>query len=78
MFLKIDVEGCEEFIFESFDFFRKYKPIVYVSLHKWWFKDETKGMKTIKEVGKLYKNCYDFYLNKIDIDDNHGGFVFDG
>ena len=75
-FIKIDVEGCEEFIFEDFDFFASVKPVVYLSLHEFWFTDKAAGMEKIKTIGKLYKNSYDIHLNKINLDSLYDGVVF--
>ena len=76
LFIKMDVEGAEEFIFKSVDFFQEWKPTIYVSLHKTFFADEKLAMETIRKVGRLYKHCYDVYLNEVSVEDNYGGFVF--
>jgi len=75
-FIKVDVEGAEEVIFENTVFFEEQKPVLYISLHPFWFKDEAKGRETIRKVGRMYKKCYDAYLNEVNIEDNHGIYVF--
>ena len=75
-FIKVDVEGAEEVIFENLDFFQDNRPVLYISLHPFWFKDEAKGRETIRKVGRMYKKCYDAYLNEADINVNHGIYVF--
>jgi FkbM family methyltransferase len=55
LFIKVDVEGAEELVFRSMDFFKTYKPTVFVSLHLPWFQNEIEALKTIHAVGKLYK-----------------------
>jgi FkbM family methyltransferase len=70
IFIKMDVEGSEEFIFKSIEFFAKYKPIVYVSLHPTWFKNYETCMETIRKVGRLYKHCYDVNLQEVNIEGN--------
>lgn len=58
MFIKMDVEGAEVSICEDLDFFSRCKPDVYISLHRDWFLDRTKGMEAIRKVGRLYRYTY--------------------
>ena len=57
LFIKIDVEGAEELIFEDVAFFQERKPIVYVELHPFWWKDEQKAWKAFEAVKVLYKTA---------------------
>lgn len=75
-FIKMDVEGCEEFILEDLEFFSMLKPVLYVSLHDFWFVDKASAVEKIKTIGKLYKNSYDVFLNKIDLDSLNYGVIF--
>jgi FkbM family methyltransferase len=76
-FLKIDVEGCEEFILNDIYFFKKYKPIVYIQLHNFWFSDKSKAEKTIQSVAKLYKHIYTEDFIEVSYDNITGGsFIF--
>lgn len=76
-FIKIDVEGCEEFIFNDVDFFVKYKPTVYIQLHNFWFTEKNKACNVIQSVAKLYKHVYteDFVEVPYHIIDG-GSFIF--
>jgi hypothetical protein len=75
-FIKIDIESAEEIVFKTIDFFKRYKPTVYVELHPEWFKDKVEGMETIKKVGRLYKHRYDINLCETDMSGYQKGFVF--
>lgn len=68
IFIKVDVEGAEEKIFETVDFFRKWKPTVYVSRHPQWFEDADRGTEVLRAVGRLYAHHYDFNLKEVDIE----------
>jgi FkbM family methyltransferase len=54
LFIKMDVEGSEEFILRDVDFFAEHKPTLYLSLHPFWFKDPARAVSTIDRIGKLY------------------------
>jgi hypothetical protein len=71
------VEGCEEFILNDIYFFKKYKPIVYIQLHNFWFSDKSKAEKTIQSVAKLYKHIYTEDFIEVSYDNITGGsFIF--
>lgn len=53
LFIKMDVEGSEEYILEDVNFFAEHKPILYLECHPWWWKDETGTWKLIEEVSKV-------------------------
>lgn len=65
LFIKIDIEGAEEFALRSAFFSRK--PTVYISIHPYWFKDRTAGLETVFELGYKYKH---------QIDTGHGSYLF--
>lgn len=67
LFIKMDIEGSEENVLTDFEFFEKYKPILYVSLHPFWWKNEI-SWETLKKVSSFYKTVYNGSMNKIDID----------
>lgn len=56
LFLKIDVEGSEEIIFEDFAFFAERKPTVYLENHPWWWMDGEEAWKRIRRVAELYEH----------------------
>lgn len=72
-FIKVDVEGCEEFIFEDLNFFNVYKPTVYIQIHAGWFVNRKIGNNIIQNVAKLYKNIYQENFTKIDFSMIDGG-----
>jgi len=49
LFIKIDVEGSEEDIIRDFEFFEEYRPVVYLSLHPFWWRSQ----ETWKQLDKL-------------------------
>jgi len=76
-FIKIDVEGCEEFIFNDVDFFVKYKPTVYIQLHNFWFENKEQGNQVVKNVAAIYKNVYDDNFNIVNYKNIDGGsYIF--
>ncbi len=76
IFIKMDVEGAEEYILEQTGFFERHKPILYISVHDFWFKDREKGMETIKKVGRMYKKHLQCDMWKIDIEKDQGSYLF--
>lgn len=76
MFIKMDVEGAEEVILRDIEFFRKWKPMLYISTHQKWFVDEKQGMETIRKVGRLYKHCYHNDLWEMSVEQDSTAYVF--
>jgi FkbM family methyltransferase len=76
MFIKMDIENAEEFVLEQIDFFEKYKPILFISLHPQWFKDQVKGMETIRKVGRLYRHRWNTSLAETNIEEGAGPWIF--
>ena len=74
MFIKIDVEGAEEYILKDIEFFQKRKPIVYLSTHESWFINPVEAMATIKRVSMLYKHCLHQSLWVTTVEDGARGF----
>lgn len=64
-FIKIDVEGMEEDIVEDLKFFKRFKPILYISLHPFWFKDKEKGMEKIEKLTGMYAYMYNEKLEQL-------------
>ena len=58
LFMKMDIEGAEELVLRSIEFFRKYKPTLYLSLHPAWFVDMSGAVRTINEVKSLYRQTF--------------------
>lgn len=54
LFIKIDVEGAEELIFEDVEFFKERKPTLYVEFHPFWWKDEEKMRKNFQRIADNY------------------------
>lgn len=70
-FLKVDIEGSEEYLFQDIDFFEKYQPTLFVQLHRGWFLNSSSAMENFKKVSKIYKHMYDENLNRLDnLNDN--------
>jgi FkbM family methyltransferase len=67
LFIKIDVEGAEEQIFQDFEFFEQHRPTVYLELHPWWWKDEPKAWESIRRVAALYKNVINLQMKPVDL-----------
>lgn len=67
LFIKIDVEGSEEQIFEDFDFFAERKPTVYLETHPFWWRREQQTWEAIGRVAALYKHVYDIKGEPIDL-----------
>lgn len=65
-FIKIDIEGSEEFLFEDFEFFEKHRPNIFLQTHYGWMKNDIKFKNLLFELSKLYKFVYDENLNLID------------
>jgi FkbM family methyltransferase len=60
IFIKMDVEGAEEFILKDNEFIEKYKPTLYVSLHPQLFSKEVEALETIRKTGSIYKHKCEF------------------
>jgi FkbM family methyltransferase len=67
LFIKIDVEGAEEQIFQDFEFFEQHRPTVYLELHPWWWKDEPKAWESVRRVAALYKNVLNLQMKPVDL-----------
>lgn len=55
LFIKIDIEGCEEQILQDVEFFREHEPTVYLELHPFWWKNEHAGWNSVRAVADAYK-----------------------
>ena len=66
LFIKMDIEGGEEEVLKDFEFFESRRPILYLSLHPFWWKTK-ETWETIRKIGRLYNNVYNSSLNKIDV-----------
>jgi len=70
-FIKIDIEGGEfELVKDMINYLEKEKPILNVSLHPLYLKEEDRK-KSIRKLFKLldcYNSCYDANLNLISLD----------
>ena len=76
-FIKIDVEGSEEIILKDIEFFKKYKPTVYIQLHNFWFENKQQGNQVAKNIAALYKNVYDESFKHINYEIIDGGsYIF--
>lgn len=64
-FLKIDIEGSEEFLLQDFSFFEKFRPTTYIQLHQMWLTDLIKAEKNFKKILDLYTYVYDENFNQI-------------
>lgn len=67
MFIKIDVEGSEEQIFQDFEFFREHLPTVYLETHPWWWRDEKTTWENIRKIGTLYRNVLNLQMRPVDL-----------
>jgi FkbM family methyltransferase len=76
VFIKMDVEGAEEYILRDVSFFEKWKPTLYLSTHQQWFKNPIEGMETVRKVGRLYKHCLHSDGWEMKIEDGTNGYVF--
>ncbi len=54
LFIKIDCEGSEEKILTDREFFKDRRPIVYIELHPFWWKDEAQTRRDFDQVCQLY------------------------
>lgn len=78
-FIKMDVEGAEEIILKDVGFFEKHKPILYLSTHTPWFKDQAEGVETIARVRSVYKHCLHNDMWAIEVgrgSQGFGGLIF--
>jgi hypothetical protein len=76
-FIKIDIEGSEELIFDDIEFFEKYKPTVYVQLHNGWFVDENETIKKIKKIANMYTFIMNEDFTTINVNDIlNGNIIF--
>jgi len=77
-FIKIDIEGSEELLFEDFDFFEKHRPNIFLQTHYVWMKNNNKFKNLLFELSKLYHFVYDENLNLIDKTNfsNYSNLVF--
>lgn len=66
-FIKIDIEGSEEFVFQDTTYFTKYRPTILIQLHYGWFAHRSIGYENFKNISKLYNHIYDQDLNPIKI-----------
>ena len=75
-FLKVDVEGSEEYLFQDIKFFKKYQPTMFVQLHYNWFLNRQLTLENFKKIGEIYNYIYDENLNRVDtLDENISTFV---
>jgi FkbM family methyltransferase len=56
LFIKMDVEGAEEQILSDLEFFERHKPLLYVSLHPFWWNDEPGTWKKLEQLASIYKH----------------------
>jgi FkbM family methyltransferase len=69
LFIKMDVEGAEELILNDLDWFKEYRPTLYISLHPFWWKDsESMQHKLWKGLAGIYKGGLESLV--------HNEFVF--
>ncbi len=54
LFIKIDIEGSEEHVVKDLDFFREYKPAVYIELHPWWWANPKETWECMYKLGEIY------------------------
>jgi FkbM family methyltransferase len=54
LFIKIDVEGSEEQIIKDYEFFREFRPVVYLSLHPFWWRNPDETWKDLDRLIALY------------------------
>lgn len=66
--IKIDVEGEEKFILQDKPFFKKYKPIIHLSLHPHLVDNKNELLEIVKGMGEIYSNVYDCNMRKIHLD----------
>jgi FkbM family methyltransferase len=76
LFVKMDIEGAEALALRDINFFEKYRPTLYVSLHAKWIADCAEAAATISKVRKLYKHCLDLRLTEVDFSIQQPGLVF--
>lgn len=51
----MDVEGAEENILStSFNWIADHKPVLFVELHHWWWKEPEAFQQKLYELGKVY------------------------
>lgn len=58
-FIKIDIEGGEAIILPTMKaYLQRNKPVLFLSLHPFWFRDRVNDSRKIIEVLKIYKNIF--------------------
>ena len=62
-FLKIDIEGSDEFIFPDFALFSEYKPAALIELHPFWWADEAKTRQEFEAIKTLYASPRELFGN---------------
>lgn len=55
LFIKMDIEGMEEKVLRDREFFKARRPILYLELHPFWWKDGGKTLRDLDQVCQLYK-----------------------
>ena len=76
MFIKMDIEGAEEFALRPVEFFRGHRPTLYVSLHPDLFQDKDRALGALREVGGVYKHRYNTSFREVDVSLIRDGYVF--
>lgn len=75
-FLKVDIEGSEEDLFQDINFFDNYRPTVFIQLHYGWFLNKKSARDNFKKITRLYKYLYDENLNRIyELNENISTYV---
>lgn len=53
-YLRIDIEGAEEYVLTQQAWFKARKPVVHLSLHPWYWFSPAAALETVRAVGRLY------------------------
>ena len=53
-YMRIDIEGSEEFLLEDVAFFAQHKPVLHLSLHPQWFYDPGYAYNQVRRVASVY------------------------
>lgn len=66
LFIKIDIEGDEEYVMRDFEFFKERKPTLSLETHPFWWANEA-TWDNIRRIAGLYRNVLNLQMNPIDL-----------
>lgn len=66
-YVRIDIEGAEEYVLTQFDWFKERLPVIHLSLHPWYWFSPATALETVRTVGRLYRAVLGEYFVNVDI-----------